>query len=131
MLIQRDLKYMHVKYYTTSFICIAALPYSEALGSSFFDSNIGRHIKQYLTSYDNYINVVYIYKEAEDNSQDRILEVVNIVHKYGKEWIFEDILEFRICPNCKEVCKLGIPMGNISEISNVFGWECITCMGVI
>lgn len=131
MLIQRDLKYMHVKYYRTSYMCIAALPYTKALGTSFLNSNIGQHIKHYFTLYDDTsLNVVYVYSHAKDNFEDRILELINTVHKIDKNWIFENILEFRICPTCNQICKVGIPVANISEIANVYGWECISCMGV-
>lgn len=119
---------MHVKYYSSNDICMAVLPYTEALEPSFFSTIIGRHIEKYLSYSKANICAVYIYSTPIDGQRSRIKFILDVIKQYQIECCFENILEFRICNSCNQVCKIGYPITNINEICNVFGWDCMSCM---
>ena len=126
--VSTDETYNFIKYYRVTFMCIAVIPYTNALDNNILHCNIGKHIYSYLESQSSCIDVIYIHYSDHGGVMETIIKLIQIISSYGKWWWYEFVLEFRECPLCHNICKVGLPMNNVNEICNVFGWECLECM---
>lgn len=91
-------------------------------------SDIGLHIWNKLKNEGEYINAVYFCNNEGDNLS-RLIKLAEHLHLYARDWIIEDVIPYKQCVSCRNICKTGVPMPkcNIAYIRENSKY-CTTCL---
>lgn len=116
-----------IQYCRIQGVCIALCDWKALENDKEWNCTIlGKHIKQSLSNHGEYTNAVYFYNQGGD-SVSKIIKLAQYLHNYAKDWVVEEVIPFRQCILCNEICKIDIPMDELVYMPNIHD-HCMICL---